>query len=47
MMTAFDCASEAWLDEAERVTSLYAAELAAYRKSNPPPRLAEYMSGEF
>jgi hypothetical protein len=47
MMTAYDCALEAWLNEAERVTSLYTAELAEYRKSNPPPHLADFMTGVF
>lgn len=47
MLAAFDLATEVWWDEAERVTSLYPAELAEYRKTNPPPHLADYMTSEF
>lgn len=43
MMDAYDTARELWMDEAERVTSLYPTELAEYRRQHPPPTLAEFM----
>lgn len=47
MMTAFDCASEVWRDQAESASSEYATELEQYRRDNPPPHLSDYMKSEF
>jgi hypothetical protein len=47
MMTAFDCASEVWRDQAEAVSNGHDAELEEYRRDNPPPHLSDYMKSEF
>jgi hypothetical protein len=47
MMTAFDCASEVWKDQAEAASNGHDTELAEYREHTPPPHLADYMKSEF
>jgi hypothetical protein len=47
MMTAFDCATEAWWNLAESVTMLYPTELMEFRATNPPPHLGDFMKGTF
>lgn len=47
MMEAFDTLTQLWWDQAEAATSLYPAELAEYRETNPVPRLAPLMRESF
>lgn len=47
MMDAFDTAKELWWDAAEAATSLYATELAEWKKDHPMPRLRDFMGGTY
>lgn len=47
MLTAFDTATEAWWNQAERETSLYATELDEYKQHHPMPQLADFMKGDY
>jgi hypothetical protein len=47
MMDAFDLAKEVWLNAAEAATSLYATELAEYKKDHPMPQLKDFMAGQY
>jgi hypothetical protein len=44
-MDVYDAAAHAWWLEAERVTMLYATELAEHREAHPRPQLRDYMIG--
>ena len=37
------CEAQAWWEQAEYATMLYATELAEYKETNPQPNLKNYM----
>lgn len=47
MMTAWDLATEAWLDKAEATSRLHSTELAEFKQDNPMPNVGEFMKGTF